>query len=82
MAYFLCQKKDKLEFHEVRGGICRGVLHTPKNKFVANDVGAGPVSAPTIIMIFKSHMQYIFVNSSMSSGRRGLRPLQCLHYFL
>ena len=27
------------------GVIFRGVLHTPKNKFVANDVGAGPVSA-------------------------------------
>ena len=30
---------------EVRGVICRGVLHTPKNKFVSNDVGAGLVPA-------------------------------------
>ena len=32
--------------------IRRGVLHTPKNKFVANDVGAGPVSAQNLQLFF------------------------------
>ena len=52
-------------------------------EIIANVVGVAVLGdpqctveiAPTIIMIFKSHMQYIFVNPSMYSGRPGVRPL-------